>query len=60
MAPWAETVISKLGNGQPAFHFLMVGRPSLGGVNYSRRILEGVPADRLIESGLRSLDTEYP
>ncbi len=49
VVPWAKQIISAVGNGGPAFHFLMVPRKSLGGVSFSRAILNGndVAAERI-------------
>lgn len=59
VAPWAEKIISQLGNGMPAFHFLVVRRRSLGNVSYSRRALDGhASTAKMIEEGLRWIEVE--
>lgn len=42
---WAKQIIAAVGNGGPAFHFLMVPRKSLGGVSFSHTILNGNRVD---------------
>jgi hypothetical protein len=59
VASWAESIVSRLGNGAPAFHFLMVRRKALGNVSYSRWILEGHSAAiEMIEEGLSLIEIE--
>jgi hypothetical protein len=59
VAPWAKSIVAFLGNGLPAFHFLMVGRKSQNGANYSQRILEfSRTAAAEIEAGLRLIEIE--
>jgi hypothetical protein len=59
VAPWARSIVAFLGNGMPAFHFLMVGRRSQTGASYSRRVLEfSRTAAAEIEAGLRLIEIE--
>ena len=59
VAPWAAQIISVLGKGAPAFHFLMVPRKSLSRESYSDRILKNrASAANLINSGLSIIEVE--